>query len=251
PFHVRRPAWCERRPALAEAVAALDEGALERLAADPVAAAAWLGPRLPVVGELAALSAFAPLDARELPPSAPHFDWSVPGRKRAQIEAFAAHGPRIEAPLLEWCAGKGHLGRRLALADGVGVRSLEIDSTLCTEAARLAARAGADQQVLCADALGGAARDTVRGHEVVALHACGELHRTLVRGAAAGGARGYRIAPCCYHPGAADGYRPLGRAATLALAAGALRLAVTETVTAPRHDRRRLARDQAWKLGFI
>lgn len=251
PFHVRRPAWCERWPALAEAVAALDDAALEALAADPAAAAAWLAPHLPVVGPLAALCAFAPLAGRALPPCAARFDGSVPGRKRAQIEAFAAHGPRSAAPLLEWCAGKGHLGRRLALADGVAVRSLEIDPTLCAEAARLAARAGADQAVLCADALGGAARDIVRGHEVVALHACGELHRTLVREAAAGGAHGYRIAPCCYHLGADQGYRPLGRAASLALDAGALRLAVTETVTAPRHDRRRLARDQAWKLGFV
>ncbi|WP_068808990.1 methyltransferase [Thauera phenolivorans] len=251
PFHVRRPDWCESWPVLAEAVAALDEAELARLAADPVVATAWLAPRLPVVSELAALSAFAALDARELPPSTPHLDWSVPGRKRAQIEAFAAHGPRIEAPLLEWCAGKGHLGRRLALADGVAVRSLEIDPMRCAEAARLAARAGVAQEVMCADALGGAAHDMVRGHEVVALHACGELHRSLVRGAAARGARGYRIAPCCYHLGAAEGYRPLGSAATLALDAAALRLAVTETVTAPHHDRRRLARDQAWKLGFV
>jgi hypothetical protein len=46
-------------------------------------------------------------------------------------------------------------------------------------------------------------------------------------------------------------YRPLSRDARLALDAATLRLAVTETVTAPRHDRTRLARDQAWKLGFV
>ena len=36
-------------------------------------------------------------------------------------------------------------------------------------------------------------------------------------GAAADGAHGYRIAPCCYYRGAAEGYRPLSREATLQL----------------------------------
>ena len=37
----------------------------------------------------------------------------------------------------------------------------------------------------------------------------------------------------------------------LALDAATLRLAVTETVTAPRRIQHKLARDQAWKLGFV
>jgi hypothetical protein len=251
PFHVRRPAWCDHWPALAEAVSGLDPSALERLSDDPAACRAWLAPRLPVVAVLGTLCDVPDLAARALPPCDAHFDWSIPGRKRAQIEAFAAQGPAARAPLLEWCAGKGHLGRRLALADQVPVSSLEFDPALCAAAARLAARAGIAQTVLCADALDGAAHARVRDHAVLALHACGELHRSLVRTAADGGARSYRIAPCCYHHGADDGYRPLSRDASLPLDAGALRLAVTETVTAPRHVRQRLARDQAWKLGFI
>ncbi|MCW5581721.1 MAG: methyltransferase, partial [Luteimonas sp.] len=164
---------------------------------------------------------------------------------------FAARGTRPAAPLLEWCAGKGHLGRRLAQADGVAVTSLEIDPALCAAGAALAARADIRQTMLCADALAGDAQAHLRGREVVALHACGELHRTLVRSASRSGAAGYRIAPCCYHLGAGDAYRPLSAGATLALNTDTLRLAVTETVTAPQHVRRRLARDQAWKLGFV
>ncbi|MBS0551997.1 MAG: methyltransferase [Proteobacteria bacterium] len=175
----------------------------------------------------------------------------MPGRKRAQIEAFAAHGPPPAAPLLEWCAGKGHLGRRLALAHGVAVSSLEIDPELCTAGETLAARAGIGQTMLHADALEPGSQAHLRGREVVALHACGELHRTLVRHAGGSGAAGFRIAPCCYHLGAGDGYRPLSREAALPLHADTLRLAVTETVTAPQHVRRRLMRDQAWKLGFV
>lgn len=250
PFHVRRPAWRERWPALAATVDALNEATLDALHADPIATRAWLAPHLPALAEAGALSAFSPLPARVLPHCGRHFDCGVPGRKRAQIEAFAAHVPAARAPLLEWCAGKGHLGRRLALADDVVVSSLEIDARLCEAAGTLAARAGARQNVVCADARHDAAHDHIPGREVVALHACGELHRTLVRGAGRDGALGYRIAPCCYHLGDDAGYRSLSDDATLKLDADTLRLAVTETVTASRHDRRRLARDQAWKLGY-
>jgi hypothetical protein len=251
PFHVRRPDWCDDWPAMAEAVCGLDAFMLDKLSDDPAACRAWLAPRLPVADVLGPLCDVPHLATRALPPCDAHFDWSIPGRKRRQIDAFAAHGPVARAPLLEWCAGKGHLGRRLALADQVPVRSLEIDPALCEAAARLAERAGVEQTVLCADALDGAAHAHVRGHGVLALHACGELHRSLVRTAAHDGAHSYRIAPCCYDRGADNGYRPLSRDASLPLDAGALRLAVTETVTAPRHVRQRLARDQAWKLGFI
>lgn len=251
PFYVHRPAWCEAQPALAEAVLGLGEAELEALVASPDECRAWLAAYLPFVGELGQLSDVAPLPARSLAPSGAHFDWFIPGRKRAQIEAFASHGPAVAAPLLEWCAGKGHLGRRLALSDGQPVSSLEIDPELCEDAGRLAARVGVDQQVLCADALDASSRAHVRGREVLALHACGELHRSLVRSAGGDGAHAYRIAPCCYYRGAQDGYRPVSREASLPLDGRALRLAVTETVTAPQRHRQRLARDQAWKLGFI
>ncbi|MBL8435598.1 MAG: methyltransferase [Zoogloea sp.] len=251
PFYMRRPPWCEAWPALAEAALALGDDALERFVADPDACRAWLVPLLPVAARLGELCDLAPLPRRALPPLGRHFDWHIPGRKREQIEAFAAHGAAPRAPLLEWCAGKGHLGRRLALSDGLPVSSLEIDPALCADAEHLATRAGVAQTVLCADALAPGSRDHVRGRAVLALHACGELHRSLVRSAAADGASAYRIAPCCYYRGAQDGYRPVSRDADLHLDGGALRLAVTETVTAPRRIQLKLARDQAWKLGFV
>jgi len=251
PFYVRRPAWCDRHPGLAEAVLGLDEARVERFVDDPDASLAWLAGHLPITRELDALCALPALPPRALPPCDAHFDWHIPGRKREQIEAFATHGPAIHAPMLEWCAGKGHLGRRLALGERQPVCSLELEPDLCREAERLAARARVAQTVVCADALEDSSRAHASGREVLALHACGELHRSLVRGAATDGAHGYRIAPCCYYRGAQDGYRPVSREAALPLDGAALRLAVTETVTAPRRLRLRLARDQSWKLGFI
>jgi hypothetical protein len=251
PFHVEHPEWCAQWPALAAALGALDDETVEQLGEDTEACVAWLSAYLPALARLDDACRVPELPARSLSACDPHFDSGIPGRKRMQIEAFTRHTPVAVTPVLEWCAGKGHLGRRVALADRVPVTSLEIDPALCADAVRLAARGGTNQRVVCADALDEAARTHVRGHSVLALHACGELHRSLVRSADRDGAHAYRIAPCCYHLGTDGAYRPLGRDARLALDASTLRLAVTETVTAPRHDRTRLARDQAWKLGFV
>lgn len=251
PFYLRRPAWCEQWPALAEAALALDDASLATLADHPDALYAWLTRHFPDAPQLAALCDLPALPARELAPTSPHFDWEIPQRKRQQIEAFARHAPASSAPLLEWCAGKGHLGRRLAVSDQQPVSSLEIDAALCEDALRLARRARIEQTVVCADALAAGSRPLLKGCSVLALHACGELHRTLVRHAAHDEAHAYRLAPCCYYRGAQDGYRPLNRNADLPLDGNALRLAVTETVTAARRIRDRHARDQAWKLGFV
>ena len=246
PFHEPRPPWTYAHAALAAEALALDEAVLESLAADPDAAGEWLRRRLPDLGELFALSRPGPLPQRELPAADAAIVDSVPARKRLQVEAFIAAAPPLRAPLIEWCAGKGHL----ALVDGVEVRSLERDPMLCAEADRLAARAGARQRSECVDVLTGTASARLRHHEVVALHACGELHRRLVRDAERAGAVGYQIVPCCYHHGVDGVYQPLSAQAELPLRVAELRLAVTELVTAPAAARRRLARDQTWKLGF-
>ena len=251
PFHVARPEWCAQWPGLAAALEALDDEFVERFADDVDACTTWLASQLPELDRLVDACRVPELPGRTVPACNAHFDDGIPGRKRLQIEAFTRHMPAATTPVLEWCAGKGHLGRRVALADRMQVISLEIDPALCADAVRLAARTGTDQQVVCANALDETSRAHVRDHSVLALHACGELHRCLVRSADRDGAQAYRIAPCCYHLGTDDVYRPLSRDARLTLDASTLRLAVTETVTAPRHDRKRLARDQAWKLGFV
>ncbi|KAB2968719.1 methyltransferase [Zoogloea sp.] len=251
PFYLRRPAWCVQWPGLAEAALELDDTTLATLADNPEALYAWLALHFPDAERLAALCQLPALPARQLAPTSPHFDWEIPLRKRLQIEAFASHAPASPAPLLEWCAGKGHLGRRVAVSDQQPVSSLEIDAALCEDALRLARRARIEQTVVCADALAAGSRPLLKGRSVLALHACGELHRTLVRNAAEDEAHAYRLAPCCYYRGAQDGYRPLNRDADLPLDGNTLRLAVTETVTAPQRIRERHARDQAWKLGFV
>lgn len=251
PFRVRRPDWCAYRPDLAEAVLGLDDVTLDRLTDDPDLCRRWLARWLPDTTTLTRLVTLPPLPARDLASLDPRLSRTIPGRKREQITAFAAHVPPSRTPILDWCAGKGHLGRLLAYVDRRPARSLEIDAALSDSATRIATRVGVDQTVIRADALSEFAHTQVAGRAVAALHACGDLHRSLVRRARQAGAYSYHIAPCCYHVGTADSYQQLAAHAPLLLDTDALRLATTETVTAPPHDRNRLARDQTWKLGFI
>ena len=256
PFREPQPGWSLRWPALAAELLALSEAETAHLNDDGAAALALLRRHLPEVGDMAALVELPALPAQApAPPANSFWDWEIPGRKKAQIEAFAAAATAQRAvsaecrPVLDWCGGKGHLGRLLALSWQVPVHSLDVDAGLCAAGAALARRAGATQDFIPADAL--AVADWPRsGEHAVALHACGELHRRLIREGARRGVAALDVAPCCYYRGVATHYEPLAEPLQLRLSRDDTRLAVTETVTAkPRETR---LRDQAlaWKLGF-
>lgn len=251
PFREPRPAWCERWPALAAELLALDDAAAECLNHDGDAALALLARHVP---EAAALAPLVDLPRRLAMPVVgqdSRWAWEIPGRKRAQIEAFAAAARPSGRPVLDWCGGKGHLGRLLALQWQVSVTSLDIDAALCADGRQLATRAGlaGRHAFVQADALAAGALVTADQH-LVALHACGELHRTLIQHAAAAGAAAIDIAPCCYHRGVAETYRPLTAGLVTVLSRDDTRLAVTETVTASPRLARKRDREMAWKLGF-
>lgn len=249
PFRESRPAWCEQWPALTAELLALPDDVLARLNDDDAAARAWLGRHLPPLAELGALaavperprSALAALDAR--------WAWEIPGRKRQQIEAFAAAAAPHGTAVVDWCGGKGHLGRLLARQWQVAVATLEIDPQLCAAGHLLAQRSGASQEFTCRDAL--TAGDALAaGRHAVALHACGDLHRSLLRQGAAAGIARFDVAPCCYHRGVGDDYQPLTEGLQTRLSRDDTRLAVTETVTASPRLTRQRDLEMAWKLGF-
>lgn len=253
PFKEARPAWCAALPALTARLLALPDdvaGRLGRGDGDGAALRALLADALPLLDELAALT-ILPTAAGPSPAQVtPRLLSEIPGRKAAQIAAFAGAVGEVRQPLLEWCAGKGHLGRLLGARWGVPVHSLEIDAALCAEGQRLAGRVHLPQQFLNADALGPGALDGGAGQHAVALHACGDLHRRLVAEAGSAGLRALDVAPCCYHRLAAPQYRVLGGASSLVLSVDDLRLAVTGTATAAPREEKEVARESAWKLAF-
>ncbi|WP_028693409.1 methyltransferase [Pseudomonas cremoricolorata] len=191
----------------------------------------------------------------DLHPAAPRLDVNVPGRKWQQIEAF---GRRLDfqAPprhWIDWCAGKGHLGRRL-LQPGQQLTCLEYDPTLVDAGAALSQHHHLPAQHLCQDVLESDCERHLDAHSsVVALHACGDLHVRLLQLASSKACAQIALAPCCYNRIAGQRYQPLSAAAKaspLRLSLDDLGLPLSETVTASARTRRQRDLSMSRRLGF-
>lgn len=254
PFHVARPDWCGRHAGLTTRLLELADEEVEGLAGDNHALIALLAEYLPGLDVLHGLIRVPTLEGDPGEPRSSPLSRllaHVPGRKQAQITAFAAAVGEVRGPVLEWCAGKGHLGRLLAWRQPHPVTSLELDPALVAAGVELARRTGLAQNFVRADALDAGSAKHLAGRHAVALHACGDLHLALLRGAVAQGVPALDLAPCCYYRIAAKRYQPLCEDAGLDLGRDELHLAVTETVTAGGRDRRRAGMAGAWKLAFL
>ncbi|MFO2466134.1 SAM-dependent methyltransferase [Pseudomonas sp. 15FMM2] len=202
-----------------------------------------------------ALSAVDKLPSVALHPAPARLNVDVPGRKWQQIEAFGAALPFTDSTRhwLDWCAGKGHLGRRL-LQPGQRLTCLEYDPALVKAGRTLSEhhRLPADhcQQDVMADDAG---QRLTSEHTPVALHACGDLHVRLLQLASAAGCQQLAVAPCCYNRISAKQYQPLSAAASssrLRLSVEDLGLPLSETVTAGARVRQQRDTSMARRLGF-
>lgn len=198
------------------------------------------------------LSAVDKLPTQPLAPARQRLNVDVPGRKWQQIEAFGAALGFVHPPRhwLDWCAGKGHLGRRL-LHSGQQLTCLEYDPALIAAGQALSDHHQLPVTHHLQDVL---ADVTVSAeHTPVALHACGDLHVRLLQLASTAGCKQLALAPCCYNRIRTDRYQPLssvGRASTLRLSVDDLGLPLSETVTAGKRVRRQRDTSMARRLGF-
>ncbi|MCI0992978.1 methyltransferase [Pseudomonas corrugata] len=220
----------------------------------------WLTEQAPApFPELAtlshALSTVAALPGKQLETPTQRLKVDVPGRKWQQIEAFASRLQFSTEPThwLDWCAGKGHLGRRLLHGDQQ-LTCLEYDPALVVNGQQLSQRHHLAATHLQQDVLAPEAAQAIQAeHTPVALHACGDLHVRLMQLASAAGCAQLAIAPCCYNRINADHYQPLSSAArgsALQLSVDDLGLPLTETVTAGARVRRQRDQSMGWRLGF-
>ncbi|MGI2065168.1 methyltransferase [Shewanella sp. MF08487] len=184
-----------------------------------------------------------------------HFSAHIKGRKWQQITAFMQYLPDLDLPVLEWCAGKGHLGRLIAKARGAEVVSLEWQAPLCEAGQVFADKWHLSQTFVCADAFAIDA-DTnpfTRQQQVVALHACGDLHVRLLTLAAEAGTQALAISPCCYHLIQASHYQPLfnlAQQSSLKLSRHDLQLPLQQSVIANPKQQALRHQEIAWRLGF-
>lgn len=179
----------------------------------------------------------------------------VPGRKWQQISQFVAAMQHSQldstAPVLEWCAGKGHLGRALAFTGASQVTSLEWQASLCQQGQALSDKLKLAQTFVCADVLAGSPDEHLQpAQRLVAMHACGDLHRVAIRHGAKRRVAEMAVLPCCYHLQQAASYQPLSAAAKasqLQLSKADLRLAVQQQATAGARVQRLSHTEMLWR----
>ena len=178
----------------------------------------------------------------------------ISGRKWEQITAFASALPQFDHPLVDWCAGKGHLSRMVQRNQQQPVYCLEWDEALVKDGKALAEKQQLDiryyqhnvMQPLppnCAD----------KNYIHIGLHACGDLHRQLLQQTVKTGAQGTVLSPCCYHKINTAEYQPFSQAAKnspLKLTRPCLHLAVQDPVTARKGERKLRQQERIWRLGF-
>jgi hypothetical protein len=261
PWRTLRVPWEDDHPALAAWLRTLPAErvfALERHA-DP--ADELPGAYGALVRDLTPLSSLGALPTAPHPPELEGALARMRDRKAAQVRALVG----VAAPALagshrvvEWCSGRGHLGRTLARAlDRPGLL-LERDPSLCAPPADLPE----DPRVhhVTVDVVTGGREHLRETDGVVALHACGSLTDRLLDDAAYVGVRALVAAPCCYHrllPAVAGGdvWRPRsreGRASGLALEHDDLRVLTREATCAGARRTRLRSREliarAAWDL---
>ncbi len=182
-----------------------------------------------------------------------HFSAGIKGRKWQQIVSFAAHVKQDSREVLEWCAGKGHLGRLIAKAHSRPVVSLEWQQSLCDAGHEFAGRWDLPQTFICADAFESHQSKLTAKQQAVALHACGDLHVRLLHLASQANTESIAISPCCYHLIQATQYQPmsvLAKQSMLKLSRHDLQMPLQQSAIANPKQKEYRHTEIAWRLGF-
>lgn len=230
----------------------LDFTAVAALEANPAALQQFFAGYFP---ELFTLPDVPAAVAQQSVPDVPFWlSNGIGGRKMQQIDALCAQLPANALPVVEWCAGKGHLGRMLAQRYQVPVISIEWQQSLCDAGSALAAQYQLPQKFLCADVLQQPLDQILApAQQVVALHACGQLHIRLLQQAVAQGCQSIQLVPCCYHLIPQLQYQPLSTLAqqhNLQLSKADLKLVVQGQVTAGARIEKLRSTEVLWRLAY-
>jgi hypothetical protein len=178
----------------------------------------------------------------------------IKGRKFEQLQDFVSALPASEHPVLEWCAGKGHLGRMLAFNGAPSVHSIELQPDLCEQGQNSAKLQGLPMHFSQANVLTDDTAYAFNQHlHAVALHACGGLHQAFMHKACEAKTEQISFSPCCYHlftPNTYQAMSDLAKQSDLTLTHRDLKLSLEETVTAPRRIDKVRITEVEWRLGF-
>jgi hypothetical protein len=181
------------------------------------------------------------------------FKTGIPGRKWEQIKRFNSY-VHAKRPVLDWCSGKGHLARLIALKNDVAVDCLEFDKALCDKGVTLSEKACLPIQFHCHDVFTPLPNSLKTSDcHYTALHACGNLHLEVMKNAVANQVMELSVSPCCYHKIPDNSYLPVssvGKSSSLQLTRDDLALCVAEMVTGGNRSKRLRIQERLWRLAF-
>ena len=253
PFYSLSLPWVEKRPDLYKAALSLSDADYDAFDDSPDTLFAWLKGYLPDFEKLTSLTRFPLRDtSHSLNPRAAV---DVPGRKWQQIEAFSGALnalPNEESRLVDWCSGKSFLGTGIAEQTHSKLHAVEFQSALCECGQTRASKFVSSATFECKDVLSECV-DIKSGDYVVALHACGDLHRTLLRSWRNSHSKNLALAPCCYHQWLKGPYKPIsniGKSNDLVLEKHQVRLAVQEMVTSSQRVRKQVKTLNLYRIAF-
>jgi hypothetical protein len=259
PFAYLRAPWERTLPEVAQWLRGLTDEAIDGLEANPSFTEDAPTMLRELAASIAALTQIPALEGTPIASLRSRKGWRhVPGRKQAQIRAFTeVIVPLLptDTPLVDWCAGKGHLGRILGRVTGRPVTCIEHQGPLCDAGARIAAADGVHCDFMTGDVLNPQATTPLDTNAVMlGLHACGQLTDRLLEHVVTQKLEHVAFASCCYHRlGDLPGHVPQSRAGQLAnlpLNRGHLRLPTADEVVAAPGPRALRRRELAWRLGF-
>jgi hypothetical protein len=240
---------------LCQWLASLSPFQIEEYKAEPELALKALSPFLPELEQLADLTHLETLTLNGLE-LARGLDNGIPGRKLEQISSMGEAAIQLHhgEEWLEWCSGKGYLGRILTTQTDQPVTSFEYQQALCDSGQQAANEHHWKMTFIQGDAFDSKANAVFKPTQhAVALHACGDLHVRLMQYGSENGVAAMTISPCCYHLIQSEQYQPMserGRASSLSLSKQELRIPLQQTVTGGERVRRHRQQEMVFRLGF-
>src|SRR5690606_15753317 len=121
--------WADQQ--LQQCLLALDEQQLKQIDNSSELQQQVFAPFFPALYALPQLT--VPTAEQPLSPLPFWLENGIGGRKLQQIDAVCQHWPEQALPVVEWCAGKGRLGRILAHRFTAPVTSIEWQAALCRQ----------------------------------------------------------------------------------------------------------------------
>lgn len=258
PFHQKHIDWVDMHPQLAQRLFSLPRSDLEYFTRNIEAFIACFSAEIlasiPQYSEIQSLSQLPSISPQELPTVSPHFHTGIAGRKWTQIQQFSHAMKNTSLPVLEWCAGKSHLGFYLNHMYELPVTALEWNQNLVTQANAKARSHRYNLHSQHVDVLKALDIPEMNNHtQVVALHACGELHERLLSLCSEKEVPHLSLAPCCYHKRSEEVYTPfsdIGKAIDLNLEKIHLHTAVMDSATSRAGVMEQRKALQIMRLGF-